>query len=162
MSTAPQPDGLAPLDIIRLTDAGVEMLDQTLLPGEESVLVCAAWPAVVDAIRRLSIRGAPALGIAGAMGVALAAASVRHAPEADARAEIAHAAEALRAARPTAVNLAWAVDAQMRLADAHPGPPDALAAHWPTPRAGCTTRRWSAVAASAPTRSPCSAAARGS
>ena len=123
----PPSEGLAPLDIIRLTDAGVEMLDQTLLPARESVLVCAAWPEVVNAIRRLSIRGAPALGIAGAMGVALAAASVRGADPAAGRAEIARAAEALRAARPTAVNLAWAVDAQMRLADAHPGPPGALA-----------------------------------
>jgi len=127
VSGVAQPEGLAPLDIIRLTDAGVEMLDQTLLPAEESVLVCAGWPEVVDAIRRLSIRGAPALGIAGAMGVALAAASVRDEAPPAGRAEIGRAAEALRAARPTAVNLAWAVDAQMRLADAHPGPPDALA-----------------------------------
>ena len=123
----PRSEGLAPLDIIRLTDSGVEMLDQTLLPARESVLVCAEWPEVVDAIRRLSIRGAPALGIAGAMGVALAAASVRAAAPSTGRAEIARAAESLRTARPTAANLAWAVDAQMRLAGAHPGPPEALA-----------------------------------
>ncbi len=82
---------------------------------------------MVDAIRRLAIRGAPALGIAGAMGVALAAASVSDADGPAARAEIDRAAAALRAARPTAVNLAWAVDAQLRLARAHPGPPPALA-----------------------------------
>jgi methylthioribose-1-phosphate isomerase len=67
--------GLAPETIIRLTGEGVELLDQTRLPGEEATLVCRAWPAVVDAIRRLAIRGAPAIGIAGAMGVALAARS---------------------------------------------------------------------------------------
>ena len=128
MTGAAHARGLAPLDIIRLTDAGVEMLDQTRLPAHETVLVCARWPEVVDAIRRLAIRGAPALGIAGAMGVALAAASAREADLPAARAEIARAAAALRAARPTAVNLAWAVDAQARLADSHPGPPAALAA----------------------------------
>ena len=128
MTGAPHPEGLAPLDVIRLTDAGVEMLDQTLLPGVESVLVCAEWPQVVDAIRRLSIRGAPALGIAGAMGVALAAASARDAGLPAQRAEIARAADALRGSRPTAVNLGAAIDAQVRLADSHPGPAADLAA----------------------------------
>ena len=119
---------LAPEEIIRLTPAGVEMLDQTRLPAEEAVLVCPGWPEVVDAIRRLAIRGAPAIGVAGAMGVALAAARADRSDLEAARAEIATAAAALRAARPTAVNLAWAVDAQERLAAAHPGPPPALAA----------------------------------
>ena len=118
--------GLAPRDIIRLTDAGVEMLDQTLLPEQESTLVCADWPEVVDAIRRLSIRGAPALGIAGAMGVALAAARADHGDLQAMRGEIARAGAALGSARPTAVNLAWAVDRQTRLADAHFGSADDL------------------------------------
>jgi methylthioribose-1-phosphate isomerase len=119
---------LAPEEIIRLTPAGVEMLDQTRLPGEEVVLVCPGWPEVVEAIRRLAIRGAPAIGIAGAMGVALAAARADKSALEAMRAEIATAAGALRAARPTAVNLAWAVDAQERLAAAPPGPAPALAA----------------------------------
>ncbi|NEA02401.1 S-methyl-5-thioribose-1-phosphate isomerase, partial [Streptomyces sp. SID10116] len=50
------------------------LLDQTRLPGEEIELVCTDAPALVDAIRRLAVRGAPLLGIAGAYGVALAAA----------------------------------------------------------------------------------------
>jgi methylthioribose-1-phosphate isomerase len=118
--------GLAPEAIIRLTDEAVEMLDQTRLPAEEATLVCRTWPEVVDAIRRLAIRGAPAIGIAGAMGVALAARQAGGDLE-RARAEVAAAAAGLRASRPTAVNLAWAVDAQRRLAEAHPGPAEALA-----------------------------------
>ncbi len=104
------------------------MLDQTLLPEREETLVCPAWPQVVEAIRRLSIRGAPAIGVAGAMGVALAAARADASDLPALRAEIGRAAAALRSARPTAVNLAWAVDRMCALADAHPGPGDALAA----------------------------------
>ncbi|MQA84983.1 MAG: S-methyl-5-thioribose-1-phosphate isomerase [Streptosporangiales bacterium] len=76
------------------------MIDQTRLPDEEVVLVCRDVPALVEAIRRLAIRGAPLLGIAGAYGVALAA--VRGD-------SVEGAAEALAGARPTARNLAWAV-----------------------------------------------------
>lgn len=84
-----------------------------------------AWPEVVDAIRTMVVRGAPAIGVAGAMGVALAA--LRGPQEIDAlRSEVALAAQALRAARPTAVNLAWAVDALSGTAREHPGPADEL------------------------------------
>ncbi|MEI5103310.1 S-methyl-5-thioribose-1-phosphate isomerase [Streptomyces sp. PmtG] len=76
------------------------LLDQTRLPGEESELVCTDAPALVQAIRTLAVRGAPLLGIAGAYGVALAAARGFDVDE---------AAEALAAARPTAVNLAYGV-----------------------------------------------------
>jgi methylthioribose-1-phosphate isomerase len=120
------PPGLAPGDIIRLGDAGVEMLDQTRLPGEVVTVTLRDWPEVVDAIRGMVVRGAPAIGVAGAMGVALAG----RAPGdiGAVRAEVARAASALREARPTAVNLSLAVDAQAALAAAHPGPPEALAA----------------------------------
>ena len=74
----------------------VELLDQTLLPAAEVVCRCADTPALVDAIRRLVVRGAPLLGIAGAYGVALAAARGD---------DVAVAAEAIAEARPTAVNL---------------------------------------------------------
>jgi methylthioribose-1-phosphate isomerase len=82
------------------TGAAVVLLDQTRLPAEEFALVCADVPALVGAIERLAIRGAPLLGIAGACGVALAAARGD-----DVRAS----AAALAAARPTAVNLARGV-----------------------------------------------------
>ena len=57
---------------VRVADGPLNA-ENTRLPGEEATLVCRTWPEVVDAIRRLAIRGAPAIGIAGAMGVALAA-----------------------------------------------------------------------------------------
>ncbi|MCX5048596.1 S-methyl-5-thioribose-1-phosphate isomerase [Streptomyces sp. NBC_00201] len=76
------------------------LLDQTRLPAEEVELVCTDAPALVEAIRSLSVRGAPLLGIAGAYGVALAA--VRGF-------DVDDAAAALAGARPTAVNLAVGV-----------------------------------------------------
>ncbi|MGW3208182.1 S-methyl-5-thioribose-1-phosphate isomerase [Streptomyces sp. NPDC001135] len=76
------------------------LLDQTRLPAEEVELVCTDAPALVEAIRSLSVRGAPLLGIAGAYGVALAAARGF---------DVAEAALALEGARPTAVNLSVGV-----------------------------------------------------
>jgi methylthioribose-1-phosphate isomerase len=72
------------------------LLDQRRLPVEEVELVCTDAPALVEAIRTLAVRGAPLLGIAGAYGVALAAARGF---------DVAEAAAALAGARPTAVNL---------------------------------------------------------
>ncbi|MFF2653840.1 S-methyl-5-thioribose-1-phosphate isomerase [Streptomyces sp. NPDC058045] len=80
--------------------AVVVLLDQTRLPAEEAELVCADPQALVGAIRSLAVRGAPLLGIAGAYGVALAAARGH---------DVDQAAAALAAARPTAVNLASGV-----------------------------------------------------
>ncbi|MFJ2912420.1 S-methyl-5-thioribose-1-phosphate isomerase [Streptomyces sp. NPDC087228] len=76
------------------------LLDQTRLPAEEAELVCTDVPALVRAIRTLAVRGAPLLGIAGAYGVALAAARGD---------DVAEAAELLERARPTAVNLGYGV-----------------------------------------------------
>jgi methylthioribose-1-phosphate isomerase len=76
----------------------IALLDQTRLPAEEVVVTCGDVAALVDAIRRLVVRGAPILGVAGAFGVALAAARGD---------DVAAAAAAISGARPTAVNLAW-------------------------------------------------------
>ncbi|MFF8596017.1 S-methyl-5-thioribose-1-phosphate isomerase [Streptomyces sp. NPDC015220] len=78
----------------------VVLLDQTRLPAEEVELVCTDAPALVEAIRTLAVRGAPLLGIAGAYGVALAAARGF---------DVDDAAAALAGARPTAVNLSVGV-----------------------------------------------------
>ncbi len=125
MSSATAPPGLAPSDIIALDAGAVRMIDQTRLPGETVTVTCTDWRDVVDAIGRLVVRGAPAIGIAGAMGVAIAA---HNGPQdLDAlQAEIAAAGASLRAARPTAVNLAWAVDRLLAVAAQHTGPRDAL------------------------------------
>ncbi|MGK5628590.1 S-methyl-5-thioribose-1-phosphate isomerase [Streptomyces sp. URMC 123] len=85
----------------------VVVLDQTRLPADEVELVCTDVPALVHAIQRLAVRGAPLLGIAGAYGVALAAARGFDVDE---------AAGLLAGARPTAVNLAYGV---RRAAGAH-------------------------------------------
>ena len=77
-------------------DGAVELLDQTRLPAEVVVVRCADVGTLVDAIRRLVVRGAPALGVAGAYGVALAVGDP---------AGVEAAAERIAAARPTAVNL---------------------------------------------------------
>jgi methylthioribose-1-phosphate isomerase len=78
----------------------IALLDQTRLPAVEAVVTCADVPTLVDAIRRLVVRGAPMLGVAGAFGVALAAYRGDDVPA---------AAAAIENARPTAVNLGWGV-----------------------------------------------------
>ena len=127
MTDLATPPGLAPADIIALGDGAVTMIDQTRLPRELVTVRYTDWREVVTAIKTMVIRGAPAIGIAGAMGVALAA---QHGPRdlAALKAEIADAGGVLRAARPTAVNLAWAVDAQLALAAGHDGPAEGLVA----------------------------------
>ncbi|HYT09673.1 MAG TPA: S-methyl-5-thioribose-1-phosphate isomerase [Mycobacteriales bacterium] len=85
-------------------DGAVVLVDQTALPGEERWLRLTEPDAVVDAIRRLAVRGAPAIGVAGALGVALAARA-----DGDVAA-VSAAAARLRSARPTAANLARGVD----------------------------------------------------
>jgi methylthioribose-1-phosphate isomerase len=100
-------------------DGEIRLIDQTRLPDELVLLRIASLDDLVDAISRLAVRGAPALGVAGAMGVALLARL--HADAATVRAGAAR----LRAARPTAVNLAWGTDrALARLPDG----PDAVLA----------------------------------
>jgi methylthioribose-1-phosphate isomerase len=103
--------------------AAVRLLDQTRLPVEEVYLEAADVDTLVDAIVRLAVRGAPALGAVGALGVAVAIAQGEREGWDDSRLrrEIAR----LRDARPTAVNLAWAVD---RVVAFLPDGPDAVLA----------------------------------
>jgi len=90
------------------SDDHIVAIDQTLLPGQLRLVDLRTVDEVIDAIRRLVVRGAPAIGVAGGLGVALAArtAETRGAGPEAVRADAAR----IRAARPTAVNLAWAVD----------------------------------------------------
>jgi methylthioribose-1-phosphate isomerase len=87
----------------------VVLIDQTRLPGHFELLRIADVAALCDAIRRLAVRGAPALGVTGALGVALAAVRGE---------DVDAAARMLIAARPTAVNLAWGVRRVMARRDA--------------------------------------------
>jgi methylthioribose-1-phosphate isomerase len=92
---------LEPERILRLEEDAVVLLDQRLLPREEVEVRCATVEELADAIRTMVVRGAPAIGVAAAYGIALAAARGDDLDAAD---------EVLRASRPTAVNLAWALD----------------------------------------------------
>ncbi len=94
-------------------DGRLRLLDQTLLPGEQSYLECRDVESVWQAIRRLSVRGAPAIGIAAAYGCVLGAQT----------ASFDQAAEYLATSRPTAVNLFWAIE---RMRHVEPRTPDAL------------------------------------
>jgi methylthioribose-1-phosphate isomerase len=82
---------------LRWDDGALLVLDQRLLPGAEEWLRCETPDEVAEAIRTLAVRGAPAIGLAAAYGMALAS-------------DRGSAAHLLRAARPTGANLAWAVD----------------------------------------------------
>jgi methylthioribose-1-phosphate isomerase len=92
---------LAPDRIVRLEEDRVVLLDQRRLPLDEVDVECRTAAEVADAIRAMVVRGAPAIGIAAAYGLALAAARGEDLDAAD---------RVLRASRPTAVNLAWALD----------------------------------------------------
>ena len=103
---------------LRWDGGALVLLDQTRLPTQEVERVCATWPEVADAIRRLVVRGAPAIGVAAAFGVALAA-RASGAPTVDALlADLEEASKGLAATRPTAVNLFWALERMRRVAAA--------------------------------------------
>src|SRR4051794_18952647 len=93
----------------------LHVLDQTRLPHEEAVLELTGATDTAEAIKRLSVRGAPLIGVAAAYGLAM---EVSASPDLG---TLEHAADLLRAARPTAVNLAWAVD-RVRTAALQAGP----------------------------------------
>ncbi len=98
----------------------MRFLDQTLLPQEETWVETADYRVVAEAIRRLQVRGAPLIGISAAYGLALAALESA-ATEADTlQHDVTEAANVLRATRPTAVNLSWALDRCLRALESAP------------------------------------------
>jgi methylthioribose-1-phosphate isomerase len=94
----------------------VKMIDQRRLPGEYVVCSYTDYRDVAEAIRAMVIRGAPAIGAAAAFGLALAAVYSRANDRLGLLRDLETAAEVLRAARPTAVNLFWAIDRMLRAA----------------------------------------------
>ena len=98
------------VETIEWTPEGVVMIDQTRLPRETVYVTCRSYVEVADAIRTMIIRGAPAIGVAAAMGVAIGALRAR-----DLEAEMPVICETLAKTRPTAVNLFWAIDRMRRL-----------------------------------------------
>ncbi len=95
------------VNTIEWTDAGVVIIDQTKLPGEEIYVTCKTYNEVADAIRTMVIRGAPAIGCAAAMGVAI---GVQKSSDENLDAQIDDICDTLAATRPTAVNLFWAIE----------------------------------------------------
>jgi methylthioribose-1-phosphate isomerase len=104
----------------------VRILDQRALPESEITRDLETADAVADAIRTLQVRGAPLIGIAAAMGVVAATREHRAAPRADFVQNVKQLAGLLGTARPTAVNLRWALDRMVRVAEATPGDSEAL------------------------------------
>jgi methylthioribose-1-phosphate isomerase len=96
----------------------VRILDQRALPARETYLECRTAEDVAQAIRTLAVRGAPIIGVAAAWGMALVAATTTERRPAALLKELDRAGEMLRAARPTAVNLGWAVDRMLAVARA--------------------------------------------
>jgi methylthioribose-1-phosphate isomerase len=88
----------------------VVMIDQTVLPAELKFVECSTVPEIIDAIKTMKIRGAPAIGVAGAMGVALSIISSKSKTKSELLREIGPDSIALKSARPTAVNLSWGVE----------------------------------------------------
>jgi methylthioribose-1-phosphate isomerase len=95
---------------IAWTDRGVVMLDQRLLPGEEVSYTYTTYQDVAKSIREMVIRGAPAIGVAAAMGVAIGVQKSTAKSLAELRAEFPVILDALARTRPTAVDLFWALD----------------------------------------------------
>jgi methylthioribose-1-phosphate isomerase len=95
------------VETIQWTSAGVVMIDQTRLPREERYVTCKTYQEVAEAICNMIIRGAPAIGVAAAMGIAL---GVAQADAADLDAQFEKMCDTLARTRPTAVNLFWAID----------------------------------------------------
>jgi methylthioribose-1-phosphate isomerase len=108
------------VETLAWTGGGVVMIDQTRLPLKEEYVTCRTYQEVATAIRDMIIRGAPAIGVAAAMGVAL---GVQQASPVDVDAQVKTICDTLAATRPTAVNLFWAIDRMKRLYESLRGQP---------------------------------------
>ncbi|MEJ2670668.1 MAG: S-methyl-5-thioribose-1-phosphate isomerase [Deltaproteobacteria bacterium] len=97
----------------------VKLLDQRRLPAEELYLEIKDYHDIIEAIRTLAIRGAPAIGVAAAMGAALGALDLATQDQGEFQVRFQQICQEIAQARPTAVNLFWALDRMQRLAQAH-------------------------------------------
>jgi methylthioribose-1-phosphate isomerase len=100
------------IETIQWTDEGVVMIDQTLLPRQVKFCVCRDYREVAHAIKTMVIRGAPAIGVAAAMGIAL---GLLRADENGLERQFEEICATLASTRPTAVNLFWAIERMKRL-----------------------------------------------
>src|SRR6266571_3280898 len=91
------------------TDSGVRFIDQTKLPTEETYVTCKTHEQVADVIRKMVVRGAPAIGVAAAMGIALGIKNSKAATGVELKQEFERICDPIGKTRPTAVNLFWAI-----------------------------------------------------
>ena len=91
------------------TDSGVRFIDQTKLPTEETYVTCKTYEQVADAIRNMVVRGAPAIGVAAAMGIALGVKNSQAESVGELKREFDQICDVIGKTRPTAVNLFWAL-----------------------------------------------------
>src|SRR5271163_151607 len=97
------------IQTLEWTDQGVRFIDQTKLPTEETYVVCKTHEQVADVIRTMVVRGAPAIGVAAAMGIALAAKNSKAETTGELKRDLDQACDLIGKTRPTAVNLFWAI-----------------------------------------------------
>ena len=97
------------IQTLKWTDAGVRFIDQTKLPTEEIYVNCTTHEQVADVIRTMVVRGAPAIGVSAAMGIALGVRNSDALTADELKAELDQICDVIGKTRPTAVNLFWAI-----------------------------------------------------
>src|SRR5580698_2025125 len=97
------------IQTLEWTDQGVRFLDQTKLPTEETYVTCKTHEQVADVIRNMVVRGAPAIGVAAGMGIALGVNNSKAESVSDLQSELDQICDVIGKTRPTAVNLFWAI-----------------------------------------------------
>jgi methylthioribose-1-phosphate isomerase len=95
---------------VEWTNEGVRMIDQRLLPTEEKYLMLRSYEEVAEAIKKMVVRGAPAIGVSAAFGLALGASQSVGTSIADLEDDFSYMCEVMGKTRPTAVNLFWAIE----------------------------------------------------
>jgi methylthioribose-1-phosphate isomerase len=95
---------------VEWTDEGIRMLDQRLLPGVEKYLTLRSYEDVAEAIKKMVVRGAPAIGVSAAMGLALGASQSVGMSVSDLKDDFDYMCQVMSQTRPTAVNLFWAIE----------------------------------------------------
>ena len=123
MVQATQTAAMADVPTIEWSDGRVVMIDQRKLPWREEYVTCTTARCVAAAIRKMVIRGAPAIGVAAAMGLALGARELAGKDPEGFRRGLERLCGLMRRARPTAVNLGWAVERMERLLEREAGRP---------------------------------------
>src|SRR5437660_2532624 len=97
------------IQTLEWTDSGVRFIDQTKLPTEETYVTCTTHEQVADVIRNMVVRGAPAIGVSAAMGIALGVKNSKAETTGELKLEFDEICELIGKTRPTAVNLFWAI-----------------------------------------------------